>query len=381
MSKAFISLGANEGKRLENFQVAVTLIQNKIGNLIALSSIYQTPSLGFEGPDFLNACIEIDTNLNPLELLDKLLEIELALGREPSAKREFQSRPIDLDLLFYEEQIINSQVLIIPHPRIAQRNFVLYPLNEINPELMHPVLKKTVIDLISVSPDNTRPKKNPLSDWSPVFFDRGEILVFEGNIGVGKTSLAQKITRQYQVPFLQENFEENPFLKKFYDDPVTYALDLENYFMEDRFRQFQLFVNDSASSSGGVADHSLFRSLIFAKINLSRSDFDNFKKHYLTLSKTFSFPQKVILLKHTIDQLKKNIINRGRPYEQKISEEYLKKIELGYQLFFNNKSEFEFCTIDLSDLDFDKGEVAYQIILLRIKAFLAYGKNPIKLCH
>tara|TARA_B100001057_G_scaffold457820_1_gene506439 strand:- start:272 stop:1417 length:1146 start_codon:yes stop_codon:yes gene_type:complete len=381
MSKAYISLGANEGKRLENIQEAVTRIQNKIGNLIALSSLYQTPSLGFEGPDFLNACIEIDTILNPLDVLDKLLEIERAMGREPLTKKGYQSRPIDLDLLFYEEQIINLPVLILPHPRIAQRNFVLYPLNEINPELMHPILKKTIIDLLSISPDKSEPKKSPLSDWSPACFERGEILIFEGNIGVGKTSLAQKIARHYKVPFLEENFEENPFLKKFYDDPVTYALDLENHFMENRFKQFQSFFNDSASSSGGVADHSPFRSLIFAKINLSTSDFDVFEKHYLSWSKTFSFPKKVIFLKHTIGQLKKNIIIRGRPYEQKITVEYLKKIELGYQSFFNHESEFDFCTVDLSDLDFVKLEAAYQIILLRIKAFLAFGKNPIKQRH
>ena len=124
MSKAYISLGANEGKRLENIQEAVTRIQNKIGNLITLSSLYQTPSLGFDGPDFLNACIEIDTFLNPLDVLDNLLDIERAMGREPSTEIGYQSRPIDLDLLFYEEQIINSPALILPHPRIAQRNFI-----------------------------------------------------------------------------------------------------------------------------------------------------------------------------------------------------------------------------------------------------------------
>ena len=381
MSKAYISLGANEGKRLENIQEAVTRIQNKIGNLIALSSLYQTPSLGFDGPDFLNACIEIDTSLNPLDVLDKLLDIERAMGREPSPEKGYQSRPIDLDLLFYEKQIINTLDLILPHPRIAQRNFVLYPLNEINPELIHPVFRKNIIDLLSISPDKTKPKKSPLSDWSPAFFAKREILIFEGNIGVGKTSLAQKIARQYRVPFMQENFKENPFLKKFYEDPVTYALDLENHFMKDRFQQFQTFFYDTRGTSGGIADHSLFRSLIFAKINLSPSDFDAFKKHYLERSETFSFPAKVIFLKHTIERLKKNISRRGRTFEQKISTEYLKKIERGYQSFFSHESKYDFCTVDLTDLDFVKEEAAYQIILLRIKAFLAFGKNPIKLHH
>ena len=100
MSKAYISLGANKGKRLENIREAVTRIQNKIGDLIALSSIYQTPSLGFEGADFLNACIGIDTNFNPSDVLEKLLEIELAMGRERSIQIGYQSRSIDLDLLF-----------------------------------------------------------------------------------------------------------------------------------------------------------------------------------------------------------------------------------------------------------------------------------------
>jgi len=381
MNKAYISLGANKGKRLENIQEAVIRIQNKIGNLMALSSLYQTSSLGFDGPDFLNACIEIETSLNPLEVLDKLLDIERAMGREPSTEIGYQSRPIDLDLLFYEEQIINTLDLILPHPRIAQRNFVLCPLNEINPKLVHPVLRKNIIDLLSISPDKTKLKKCPLSDWSPAFFAKREILIFEGNIGVGKTSLAQKIARQYRVPFLQENFKENPFLKKFYEDPLTYALDVENHFMEDRFQQFQTFVYDIIGSSGGIADHSLFRSLIFSKINLSPSDYDEIKKHYLERSKTFSFPVKVVLLKLTIDRLKKNIIRRGRTFEQKISTEYLKKIERGYQSFFSHESEFDFCTIDLTDLDYVKEEAAYQIILLQIKAFLAFGKNPIKPHH
>ena len=151
--------------------------------------------------------------------------------------------------------------------------------------------------------------------------------------------------------------------------------------MEDRFQQFQTFIYDTKGNSSVVADHSLFRSLIFAKINLSPSDFDVFKKHYLERSKTFSFPVKVIFLKHTIDRLKKNIIRRGRTFEQKISTEYLKKIERGYQSFFSHESEFDFCTVDLTDLDFVKEEAAYQIILLRIKAFLAFGKNPIKPHH
>ena len=189
------------------------------------------------------------------------------------------------------------------------RSVILFStINEINPKLVHPILRKNIIDLLSISPDKTKPKKRLLIGLSILY--KKEILIFEGNIGVGKTSLAQKIAKQYRLPFLQENFKKNPFLKKFYEDPVTYALEVENHFMEDRFQQFLAFVNDIKGASGGVADHSIFRSLVFAKINLSPSDFDAFKKHYLERSKTFSFPVKVIFLKHTFDRLKKNIIRR-----------------------------------------------------------------------
>ena len=86
-------------------------------------------------------------------------------------------------------------------------------------------------------------------------------------------------------------------------------------------------------------------------------------------------------MKHSVDKLRENIKIRGRDYEQKISKEYLTNIDLGYKLFFDLENQFPYCEIDLSDLDFVKDEAAYQIILLRIKAFLAFGKNPTKLPH
>ena len=381
MNRAYISLGANIGNCRKNIQEAVIQIQKKIGILTDLSSLYVTPAWGFEGPNFLNACIGIDTNDKPLKLLEKLLDVEQAMGREHHTKTGYNSRYIDLDLLFYADQIINTSALILPHPKIEFRNFIMHPLNEINPNLIHPTLNKTIADLLSVSSDKSKVKKLPMSDWSPMLFETNRILILEGNIGVGKTLLAQKIADQYQVPFLKENFKENPFLEKFYNDSQTYALSLENYFMKSRFRQFQEFINDKASSLKGVADHSLFRSLIFAKINLASLDFHSFKKNYLAWSNKFYLPQKVIYLKHSVDKLRENIKIRGRDYEQKISKEYLTNIDLGYKLFFDLENQFPYCEIDLSDLDFVKDEAAYQIILLRIKAFLAFGKNPTKLSH
>ena len=369
MNIAYISLGANQGNRLQNILEAVIQIQRKIGVLKGLSSLYQTPAWGFEGPDFLNACIEIQTDDKPLELMNKLLEIEQSMGRIRPSQFGYQSRSIDLDLLFYEDQIIDTQALILPHPRIELRNFILYPLKEISSHLIHPRNKKSVAELLADSPDTSIPKKLPLSDWSPSLFKAGDLLIFEGNIGVGKTSLAKKIAGQYQIPRLVENFSKNPFLEKFYNNPKRFALPLENHIMKDRFGQFREFVNGEFKRLGGVADHSLFRSLIFARINLSPSDFSTFKKRYLALLREISFSKKVIYLEQTIDQLQENIKRRGRPYEQNISSEYLEKIERGYQHFFQEEEAFPLLCINLSDLDFINNPSAYQLLLLRIKAF------------
>ena len=233
MNRAYISLGANIGNCHKNIQEAVIQIQKKIGILTDLSSLYVTPAWGFEGPNFLNACIGIDTNDKPLKILEKLLDVEQAMGRERHAKTGYNSRYIDLDLLFYADQIINTSALILPHPKIEFRNFIMHPLNEINPNLIHPTLKKTIADLLLVSSDKSKVKKLPMSDWSPMLFETNRILILEGNIGVGKTLLAQKIADQYQVPFLKENFKENPFLEKFYNDSQTYALFFRKLFYEE----------------------------------------------------------------------------------------------------------------------------------------------------
>ncbi len=369
MNKAYISLGSNKGQRLKNIQEAVIQIQKNIGVLMDLSSLYQTPSWGFEGPDFINACIGVKTVLPALDVLQKLLKIELQLGRFRTPAPSYSSRTIDLDLLFYEEQVIDHDDLILPHPRLELRNFILFPMCEIAPEFVHPRLGKNMTELSGVCPDNSQPHKMPLNKWSPDLFIENQILVFEGNIGVGKTSLAHKVISDYQVPALLENFTKNPYLEKFYNEPECFALPLEKYFLEDRFRQFNDFIQSGISPKIGVADHSLFKSLVFAKINLSYTAFDDFNKNYERLLAKGMIPQKVVLLHQSIKILMKQIKRRGRAYEQSISSAYLEKIDLGYKNYLNTGAPFPYLILDLDDLDFVNDERAYQIVLQRIKAF------------
>jgi deoxyguanosine kinase len=369
MEKAYISLGSNKGQKLENLQDAVLQIQKQVGILTDLSSIYETPSWGFEGPDFFNACIGIQTDFSPAKLLQKLLKIERKMGRLRTTDSGYSSRNIDLDLLFFEDQVIDNDDLILPHPRLELRNFILHPMCEIAPDFVHPRLGKDMTHLLNFCRDTSHPTQLPLSRWSQDLFFEDQLLVFEGNIGVGKTSLAQKIAQDFKVPSLLENFGKNPFLEKFYDQPDRFALPLENYFLEDRFRQFDDFVKASAALKMTVADHSLFKSLVFAKINLSPKHFQDFKANYERLSAQLVFKQKVIFLHQPIEKLMKQIKSRGRIYEQKITPYYLEKIEEGYQNYRKERWSIPYHSIDLTDLDFIHDERAYQMLLQRIKAF------------
>ncbi|MCQ2269223.1 MAG: 2-amino-4-hydroxy-6-hydroxymethyldihydropteridine diphosphokinase [Bacteroidaceae bacterium] len=146
----YFSLGSNLGNRQELLELAFTLLNKRIGNLVSRSSFYETEPWGFSSKNsFLNVCCLYDTKLTPQEVLKETQQIEKELGRKRKSKnREYHDRPIDIDLLFYDQLIINTPALTLPHPLMHERKFVLEPLKEIAPDVIHPVLKESVIQLL-----------------------------------------------------------------------------------------------------------------------------------------------------------------------------------------------------------------------------------------
>ena len=146
-SPIYLALGTNLGDREANLQKAIDSLAPKV-RVIAKSSVYATPPWGFtDQPEFLNQVIEADTTLQPLPLLHLLKSIEVEMGREETFRNG--PRLIDLDILFFGSEVVEGEIITIPHPRLQDRAFVLVPLNEIAPDFIHPVLNESVHDLLA----------------------------------------------------------------------------------------------------------------------------------------------------------------------------------------------------------------------------------------
>jgi 2-amino-4-hydroxy-6-hydroxymethyldihydropteridine diphosphokinase len=161
----FLGLGSNLGERKALLDKALELISESVGRVSAISGIYETQPWGFKtGTDFLNMVVQVHTDLNPAELLTKLALIENQLGRKRS-NRNYVSRTIDIDILLYGKKVINRPDLKIPHPLIQERRFVLVPLCDLAPEIVHPVINKTFAELLRECRDDRNVKK-----MTPPFF-------------------------------------------------------------------------------------------------------------------------------------------------------------------------------------------------------------------
>lgn len=160
MSKVFIGLGGNIGNVQETFVKVIAIVEEKIGSVINQSSLYKTAPWGFKDQnDFLNKVICVNTNLSPADVLKNLLTIELMMGRNRNANNKNAPRTIDLDILFYDDKIIADDNLVVPHPRLHLRNFVLGPLAEIEPNYIHPVILKKIKEIAAESSDTSVVKK------------------------------------------------------------------------------------------------------------------------------------------------------------------------------------------------------------------------------
>ncbi|MEI7897680.1 MAG: deoxynucleoside kinase [bacterium] len=178
-------------------------------------------------------------------------------------------------------------------------------------------------------------------------------IVIEGNIGAGKTSFATLLAEECNARLILEQFEENSFLPKFYEDPARYAFPLELSFLADRYQQLKAQFNASDMfKTFTVADYFIFKSLIFASKNLEQLEFGLYSKLFSIVSSVVPKPDMIVYLYLSLENLKKNIEKRGRPYEQNIQFDYLEKIQTGYLEFLRQQTDLRVLVIDTNGLDF-----------------------------
>ncbi len=341
-----------------------------MGAVLKIASVYKTPSWGYEGQDFLNTCIKVSTYLPPEALMRTLLKIEKELGRiRQDSNKGYSDRLIDIDILLFDDEIIFSKTLIVPHPRMLERKFALAPLAEIARNVIHPIEKKHLYICLENCLDTSEISciNDKLTRPIPIT-EKYNYIAIEGNIGAGKTSLANMMSDEFNAKLVLERFADNPFLPKFYKDEERYAFPLEMSFLADRYQQlsddlaqFDLFKNFI------VSDYYIFKSLIFAQVTLHKDEYKLYRKMFDLMYKEITKPDVYVYLYQNTERLLQNIKKRGRDYEQNIEASYLQKIHDGYSNFIKTQQDLNILIIDVSELDFVNNEEDYHFIINKIK--------------
>ncbi|HLW42752.1 MAG TPA: 2-amino-4-hydroxy-6-hydroxymethyldihydropteridine diphosphokinase [Flavobacterium sp.] len=377
-NKVVLALGSNLGDKKAFLLQAIEKIHNHIGFVAQTSALYETPSWGFDSFPFYNMCILIHTHFDAELLLTKLKEIEKNLGRTEKTIESYAARTVDIDLIYFNDEIIETEGLTLPHPQLQHRKFVLVPLNDLSFEWKHPVFQKTTNELLQSCTDDSEIKKveHIVLPKDSFVFSRINFLAVEGNIGSGKTTLVQKITQDFNAKPILERFADNPFLPKFYEQPERYAFPLEMSFLADRYSQ----LNDDLAqydlfNEFAVADYYIYKSLIFAQITLDQDEAALYRTVFEMMYKEIQKPDLYVYLYQKTDALLLNIQKRGRNYEKSISADYLNKISFGYNEFIKTLPKEKVLIIDVTNKDFVENHEDYLEVLQIINRKILSAAN------
>jgi len=335
---AYVGLGSNLGDRRRYIETAVKMLASAPElRLLRASRIIETPPLGPDGqPDYLNAVAELTTQLDAPGLLKRLGQIETLLGRV--RRQKWEPRPIDLDLLLFGQAVINEPGLVVPHPRMHLRSFVLAGLCELNPELPHPVFGLPLSELA---------RRLNGCDFA-LDPGRPQLVSVAGIIGAGKTTLAEKLTAALGCEVLLEAYDTNPFLPQVYAGKNELALDCQLYFLSSRVAQL-----DSAQQLA-----------LYQRI-------------YARLAGSAAAPVLVIYLWGPVEACLERIRSRNRPYEQGIKPAFLEALNADYEQLFAEWKRCPVIRLNCAELDYSKpgtvSEIANQVRYYVAEA----GKLPV----
>jgi 2-amino-4-hydroxy-6-hydroxymethyldihydropteridine diphosphokinase len=357
---AYIALGSNLGDRRGYIRDALKMLgKDRHVKVVRVSRLLETAPLGgVNQPKYLNAVAELTTDLNTEKLHKKLATIEVSLGRK--SKEKWAPRTIDLDLLLFGQEVVNSPHLTVPHPQMHLRSFVLKGLRQLNGSLLHPVIKEPVSELA----DRLGGCDFVLNPDVP------QLISMAGVIGVGKTTLARKLSKLLvrRLPAIRvagpsgglgckiflEPYDTNPFLAAVYAGKKELALDSQLYFLTNRTKQ----LNRDTLPAGRItiSDYIFDKELIYAKLLLNRQQFDLYKRIYPPFAAKVAPPVLVIYMQDRSRECLERIHKRNRPYEQRIKLQFLDALDSAHRKLF---ADWKTCpVIRLSGSRFDCTRVA-----------------------
>ncbi len=339
---AYIGLGSNLGDRegfirkaLKMLSAAEHIELSRVSDLIETVPLDRTNQ-----PKYLNAAAELKTTLTAENLHGKLADIENVLGR--TRDKKWSPRTIDLDLLLFGSDVINTPRLTVPHPQMHLRSFVLKGLCLLNAELRHPVIKESVRELAV---------RLCGADFAPAP-DRPQLVSFAGIIGVGKTTLTKKLSNLLGCKAIFEPYDKNPFLPDVYAGKKELALDSQLYFLTARTSQLDASVLNGRQVV--ISDYVFDKERIYARELLNPRQLAIYEQIYPPFAAKVSAPVLAIYLMDSVENCLKRIHKRNRPYEQKIRPAFLKALNAGYEQLFSDWKICPVIRITMSNFDCTK---------------------------
>lgn len=367
---AWLGLGSNVGDRVMHLRAALEALREISTTPVRTSKIYETEPVGPGDQDkYLNLCVCLTTSLSPAQLLDYCQEAEQRLGRIPRGR--WAPREIDIDLLSYDNRVLQQEGLILPHPGIAERQFVLVPLAELDPHLMLPGFTESVSELlrrrrqaegpVGVEEYRMRPQGNL------VLPERLRYVAVEGVIGVGKTTLVKLLGERMASTSLFEEFENNPFLADFYRDRHRFAFQTQVFFLLSRFRQIQEhFQQQDLFHPQVVSDYMFAKDKIFAAQNLEENEMGLYQRLSGLLERQLPRPDYVIYLQADTKTLMDRIRQRDRHYERPIEESYIESLNQAYNNFFHYYEDSPLLIVNTNHIDFVRSTDDLNLLLDQI---------------
>lgn len=336
---AYIALGSNLGNRQGTVKAALKMLSETSEiHVVASTDLVETAPLAqLAQPKYLNAVAQIQTSLNAEDLHKRLHAIETSLGR--TRHQKWAPRTIDLDLLLFGDEIIDSPNLTVPHPQMHLRSFVLSALCRLNADLIHPAPKVPVKELMARL-NGADFVLNP---------DLPQLISIAGIIGVGKTTLAKKLANALGCKSVFEAYDKNPFLPDVYAGKKQLALDSQLYFLTSRIDQ--LNPKKLPLRQITVSDYVFDKELIYAKRLLNPQQLTLYKRVYQSFEGRIAPPVLVIYLQDSVERCLDRIHKRNRPYEQRISPQFLKKLNSDYERLFAGWRSCPVIRIQTSNFD------------------------------